>query len=63
MFGISSNLGRVAEVITPRTHYRGVVRSELFKSGSYEIKITEVIKGRKKVGQYIKARYSDVSFQ
>lgn len=62
MFGIRSSLGMSVEVKTPRQHYKGEIKSELFKSNSYDVKITEVIKGKKKVGNYIKVPYNQVEF-
>jgi hypothetical protein len=57
-----SDLNRSVTVRTPRQEYKGIIVGELYKSGSFYVKITEVSKGTKKIGQTGKFSYRQVHF-
>jgi len=56
---MSSMLNRKIKIETSKQCYIGQVVAELFKSNKYHVKITDVIKGDKKVGQTAKFSISD----
>jgi hypothetical protein len=53
---MKSLVGYNVKVETSRQNYSGVVVGHLFQSSKVDVKITEVIKGNKKVGKV--ARFS-----
>lgn len=51
---MKSMVGTKVEVNTGRQHYKGYVVGHLFKSGKVDVKIAEVFKGSKAVGNTVR---------
>ena len=57
-----SCLHRAVEVKTSKQHYMGHIVGELYKSGSFYVKINKVIKGSKKINSTGKFLYNQCVF-
>ena len=53
-------IGKPCVVKTARTHYVGTVVGYMFKSGNYEVRINQTVKGTMKPGRTITVKGTDV---